>query len=285
MKNESLYLNKKLQQDHVYVKSEIKPFKELTGIEGRKGYEQVIISEGKVVNVVSNQYGHLPNEKFFAEVEAKLINADIDYKERSINRDNRSFVVDYILNDDRYKVNVKNGEDEITPMLRFVNSYDGTNRTSGSFGFYRKVCKNGLHIAHTEIGFKAKHTGNIIEVVLPEISNLVNLFIENEYYTLTKNFDKMSNKPILDVKDFVKRTADKLGVFQFEASKQNPEPSLNARLVLDVIETESEILGVKPNLWLGYNAFNQVLHEKLKKSFEVQKNLDGKIFNAVLEMA
>ncbi|WP_335964886.1 hypothetical protein [Galbibacter sp. PAP.153] len=29
-------------------------------------------------------------------------------------------------------------------MLRFINSYDGSEKTSGHFGFFRKICANGL---------------------------------------------------------------------------------------------------------------------------------------------
>jgi hypothetical protein len=39
------------------------------------------------------------------------------------------------------------------------------------------------------------------------------------------------------------------------------------------------------NLWLGYNAFNEMLHGKLKKSFEQQRNLDGKLLQLVTNMA
>ena len=71
---------------------------------------------------------------------------------RSINRDNRSFAVDYILSDENWIVKVKNVNDKLRPMLRFTNSYDGSCRTSGHFGFFREVCSNGLHIAQSEIG-------------------------------------------------------------------------------------------------------------------------------------
>jgi len=57
---------------------------------------------------------------------------------------------------------------------------------------------------------------------------------------------------------------------------------LNARLVLDVINKESKMLKTKPTAWLGYNAFNEVLHGKLKKTFEAQKQLDAKIFEFCL---
>jgi hypothetical protein len=272
-----------LQNDNVYVSNSIVNLDTLTGMPSRKGLEQAVISNGKIVNVVSQSYGHLPNEKFFGEVENQLKLANVEYVKRAINRNDSSFAVDYILNDDSFIINTSQ-KDSIMPMLRFTNSYDGTNKTSGHFGFFRKICANGLHVAQSNIGFGLKHRGEIVEVVLPEVSQLIQKFFANEYYTLSRKFEVMNSKEITDLKGFVKLTAEKTNLFKFEASEKNPEPSLNARKIMEGIEREADILGVKPNLWLGYNAFNELLHDKLKKTFEQQKNIDSKIFDTVLEM-
>lgn len=283
--NERIYLNKVLQNDNVFVSSEIKSLSSLTSLPVRRGLEKVVISEGEIVNIVSDSYGHLPNEKFFYSVEEKLIDSGVNYVTRSINRDNRSFAVDYILKDESCYVNIKNGMDNITPMLRFTNSYDGSNKTSGHFGFFRQVCSNGLHVAHSVVGFSVKHRSEIVDIVFPEIKTLVAKFMDNEFYSLQRKFDVLAETPISDLRDFVKYICGKTGLFQYEASEKNPEPSLNSRLVMDSINRESNLLNTNPNLWLGYNAFNEVLHGKLKKSFEQQKQIDGKIFNTVFEMA
>ncbi|RZK18785.1 MAG: DUF932 domain-containing protein, partial [Flavobacterium sp.] len=251
----------------------------------RRGLQNVIISNGEIVNVVSDSYGHLPNENFFIEVERKLIEADIEFISRTINRENRSFCADYILNDARYKITLKQSNDIIQPMLRFTNSYDGSCKTSGHFGFFRKVCANGLHVAHSKIGFSAKHRGSIQKIVVPEIKYLVEKFMDNEYYSLQKKFEVLANKPIMDIEKFVKTTADELNVFKYEASAKNPTPSLNARLVINTINREKALLKEQnANLWLGYNAFNELIHGKLKKTFEQQQQLDSRIFDYVLSL-
>lgn len=275
-------LTRLVQQD-VFTSNEVKSLTQLTGLPVRKGMEKAIISGGEIVNIVSNSYGHLPNEIFFTQVEEKLINAGVEYVTRSINRDNRSFAVDYILNDDTYHVNVKNGKDTILPMLRFTNSYDGSCKTSGNFGFYRKVCSNGLHVAHEKIGFSVKHRGNITEVVLPEIKAIVTKFMDNEFYSLHKKFEVLAERPITDLSEFVKFTANDVNIFMFEKSKDNPAPSLNAQTVINTIQREANLLGVQPNMWLGYNAFNELLHGKLKKTFEQQRILDNKLLNSVMQ--
>lgn len=237
MKNEMLIETQNfkhaLRNDNVYGKNQVVSLETLTGMPVRKGLENAIVCEGQLVNVVSKSYGHLPNQKFFTEVEVKLIDEGIGYVTRSINRDNRSFAIDYILSDDKLVVKVKNGVDKLRPMLRFTNSYDGSCKTSGHFGFFREVCSNGLHVAHSKIGFSVKHRGNIAQVVLPEITDLVTRFMDNEFYSIHQKFEVLAEKPIKNLNDFVKVTAEHFKLFQFECSDKNPNPSLNARLVLD----------------------------------------------------
>jgi hypothetical protein len=269
------------RQDNVLVDSSIVPLQSLTGIASRRGLENAIICENQIVNVVSNSYGHLPNEKFFLGVEEKLIDADIYYQQRSINRDNRSFVVDYVLADDRYKVAVKGEQDVLRPMLRFVNSYDGSCKTSGSFGFWRKVCDNGLHVAQTHIGFSVKHSGAIADIVMPKLDEIVAKFMDNEFYSLKRKFEVLAERPVYNLEDYVKFTAKTSGLFKYESSDKNPEPSANARFVFDVIERESKLLNTRPNQWIVYNAFNELLHGKLKKTFDQQRTLDERLFETI----
>jgi len=269
------------RQDNVLVDSSIVPLQSLTGIASRRGLENAIICENQIVNVVSNSYGHLPNEKFFLGVEEKLIDADIYYQQRSINRDNRSFVVDYVLADDRYKVAVKGEQDVLRPMLRFVNSYDGSCKTSGSFGFWRKVCDNGLHVAQTHIGFSVKHSGAIADIVMPKLDEIVAKFMDNEFYSLKRKFEVLAERPVYNLEDYVKFTAKTSGLFKYESSDKNPEPSANARFIFDVVERETKLLNTRPNQWIVYNAFNELLHGKLKKTFDQQRTLDERLFETI----
>jgi hypothetical protein len=285
MSTERLYLNRTLQNDNIFVKNAILPINQITDYPSRKGLDKVILSENKIVNFVSNSYGHLPNEDFFYKVEEMLTLSDIKYITRSINRENRSFAVDYILNDDRYCVNVKNGTDKIRPMLRFTNSYDGSCKTSGKFGFFREVCSNGLHTAKTDIGFSLRHKGNIKEMVLPAIYNTICQFMENEFYEIRKKFEVLADFKVIDPKELVKQIAEETKIFKYECSEKNPLPSLNARTVIETIEREQRNFKEDANLWHVYNAFNELLHTKLKKTFDQQEKLDKVLFNAVLEYA
>ncbi|MEH6765871.1 MULTISPECIES: hypothetical protein [Flavobacteriaceae] len=69
-------------------------------MEPRRGLENAIISNGKIVNVVSNSYGHIPNELFFKKAEQLLKVADLKYRKRIINRNDRSFITDFVIEDE-----------------------------------------------------------------------------------------------------------------------------------------------------------------------------------------
>jgi hypothetical protein len=74
----------------------------------------------------------------------------------------------------------------------------------------------------------------------------------------------------------------KLSLIKYEASDKNPAPSLNARFILDVVNRETKMLNTKPNKWIVYNAFNELLHGKLQKTFDQQKQIDERLFDVIL---
>ncbi|WP_418603578.1 DUF932 domain-containing protein [Hwangdonia sp.] len=278
-----MYLSN-LQQDEIFVSSEMKSLKSLTQMESRRGLENAIISNGKIVNVVSNSYGHIPNQLFFKKAEQMLLDAGLNYHKRSVNRNDRSFIIDFIIEDSN-QFKLKNKEDLILPMLRFKNSYDGSEKTSGHFGFYRKVCSNGLHVSQAEIEFSIKHSKNNTELIMPRMNGLFDKFLNNEFYTIVKKFEKLKDFKIIDTKEFVKAILDKTKLFRYECSDKNEEPSKKSREVLETLNYEALLLNDEPNLWLGYNAFNAMLHNTLKKTFSQQEKWDKKLFNEIYEMA
>lgn len=274
-----MYLDN-LRKDDVYVNTAIKRLNLLTGMPNRKGLEKAVISNGKIVNVVSENYGHLTNQDFFGKAESLLKQEGLNYERHSINRDDRSFVVDFIITDTE-SLTVHQGQDKILPLLRFVNSYDGRERTSGHFGFYREVCSNGLHIAKADIHFSIRHTKNCSKLVLPKLRSLLTTFLKNDYYELSGKFSSMAEIQLLDTAEFVKDILEITNLFKYESSDKNPEPSKRARKVIEIIDNESLITATPPSLWSGYNAFNQVLHNELKKGFGQQRKLDMEIFESV----
>lgn len=276
-----MYL-KKLVQDEIFTGSELKSLNEISGITTRRGLENVIISNGKIVNVVSKSYGHIPNEVFFKEAEEMLVQANLKFHKQTINRDDRSFITDFII-EDQNQFKVKN--DLILPMLRFKNSYDGSEKTSGHFGFYREVCSNGLHVAKTEVEFSVKHSINNTNLIMPRLKGLFEKFLDNEFYTIVNKFQKMKEIKLLDTSKFVQEVLERTKLFKYEMSDKNDSPSKKSREVIEILSNEALFLNESPNLWLGYNAFNSVLHNSMKKSFSQQEKIDKKLFNDIYEMA
>ena len=277
-----MYL-KSLQQDEIFVSNEMKSLKSITVMESRRGLENVIISNGKIVNVVSNGYGHIPNELFFKKAEQLLLDANLKYQKRTINRNDRSFITDFIIEDDN-QFSLKNGQDKILPMLRFKNSYDGSEKTSGHFGFYREVCTNGLHVAQAEIAFSIKHSKNNTDLIMPKLNFLFDKFLDNEYYEITRKFREMEEIELIDTKAFVKDILEKTKLFRYECSDKNDSPSKKSRELLDMIAEEGQDYYATPTLWDGYNAFNWMLHNTLKKSFSQQEKLDKILFDEIYAM-
>ena len=278
-----MYLNR-LQQDEIFVLNEMKTLKSITGMDSRRGLENAIISNGKIVNVVSNSYGHIPNELFFKKAEQLLLDADLKYHKRTINRSDRSFITDFII-EDKNQFSLKNEQDKILPMLRFKNSYDGSEKTSGHFGFYREVCTNGLHVSQSEIAFSIKHTKNSIELILPKLDLLFEQFMSNEYYEITKKFRQLEEIELIDTKAFVKEILEKTKLFRYECSDKNDQPSKKSRELLDLIDEEGRGFHSTPTLWDGFNAFNWMLHNTLKKTFSQQERLDKILFDEIYAMA
>jgi hypothetical protein len=251
----------------------------------RQGWDKAVYSGGSLVNLVGKSYSVLSNENFFGEIEKQLEDKDIKVITRSINRDNRAFCRDHILADDRYSVIVKNSKDEIRPMLSFTTSYDGSTKTQGRFGFFRKVCNNGLFTTTSEIGFSIKRRGDLEYIVIGEVEKLIQKFMDNEFFEIKKKFEVLAETPILDLSKYVKMVCNETNIFQFEKSKENESPSKTAETVISLIKYEAKLLNTESNLFLGYNAFNNVLHNKMKKTFNSQYDCDVKLFNHHMELA
>ena len=123
-----MYLNH-LQQDEIFIPSAIKSFESITGIKSRRGLENVIVSNGKIVNVVSKSYGHIPNELFFHKAEQLLVDANLKYRKRTINRNDRSFVMDFIIDNDNL-FELKNKQDLSIIRGLYLYGHPGSGKTT-----------------------------------------------------------------------------------------------------------------------------------------------------------
>jgi hypothetical protein len=279
------------KSDNIYPKVEVVNIAEKTGYKMRPGLDNFIVVDGEVVKVASKDYGLAENRQFFGAFEQKLDDAGILYTKRATNNRNRNFKVDYILQDESFHIAVGpkltgKAKDYIKPMITAINSYDGSQQTIGGFAGFREVCSNGLHVAEMQVGFKVRHRGNIIEIVMPKIEDVIAQFMDNEFYSLHKKFEVLAESPVPNINEFVKYVLGKTGLAKYEKSEKQPdEPSKAAEHIISTMQTESEKLGTAPNLWLGYNAFNEYIHNANNKLFTLKEEADKKMFATIMEMA
>ena len=310
--SQRIYLNREDQNDDVFGSVEMFDSKDFFG--GREvasKMEKVIISNNRVVNTCSSSYGLLPNQDFFGKMEEELVLEGLKFKTRSFNHNDSRFSVDYILNDDSKVITVNdqrnNGvDDTIVPMIRLTNSYDGSLKTAGYLGFFRKVCHNGLHMTTTQLEFKVKHTKGKMKLFIPNIEQLVQRFLSNEMYFIQDKIQKMQTHFIDEkqIESWIKELAKQERVW-IDNSEENylkrlqkaeqsgkditkvapAKESPNIETVKSILIRDAETTGVEPNAWLLYSAFNEFIHSNTSQVFTNQKELDTKVFNSIAEIA
>lgn len=277
---------------NIFVNASMMEFSKISDYPSTDNIKNAIISNGKVVNMVSDSYGFISNQDFFGGFEQKLRDEHINFEARYKNYDDVRFTADYILEgsllvkpefQSKYA-----GTDMIKPKLRLTHSYDGKTSTAGYFGFFRQVCSNGLHVSKEELAFKTRRTKANIEIIYPTMSEMIENYKKNEQVSIIRKFEVLAEKTISksDLIKVVNNIVTTTDLFKFEKSDKNIEPSKNAQFVLDVIAKESEILNTKPNAWIVYNAMNEWIYsdERNKKNDDMRRNLDIKVFNKVEQM-
>ena len=309
---ERIFLNREDQNDNVFGTVEMFDTKEFFG--GREvasKLDKVIISNNKVVHTCSPSYGLLANQDFFGKMEEELVLEGLNFKTRSFNHNDSRFSVDYILNDESKIITVNdqrnNGiDDTIVPMIRLTNSYDGSLKTAGYLGFFRKICHNGMHMTTTQLEFKVKHTKGKMNLFIPNIEQLVQRFLSNEMFFIQDKIQKMKTHFIDEkqieswIKELAKqdrvwadnseenylmrlRKAEESGkdISKVAPAKESP----NIEIVKNILIRDAESTGVEPNAWLLYSAFNEFIHSNTSQVFTNQKELDTRVFNSVAEIA
>jgi hypothetical protein len=257
---------------------------------GSDSINNVIISNGKIVNLVSDSYGFIKNQDFFGGFEEILKSEHIKYEMVQKNYADRQFTVDYILEGELF-VNSKFAEkyknsDMIKPKLRLTNSYDGKVNLAGYFGFFRQVCSNGLHVSTNDLAFNIRKTKKNLEIVFPSMTEMLENYKKNDMVKIFRKFEVLAEKTIKkeELNHIIKNLST--NIFMFEKSEKNHEPSINANFVLDVIARESDLLKVKPNAWIVYNAMNELIYsdDRNKKTDSQRRSLDVNLFANVEEL-
>jgi DNA-binding Xre family transcriptional regulator len=251
-----------------------------------------ILSNGKIVNMVSADYGFISNQDFFGKFEQKLREERIQFEAKYTNYDDARFTADYILDGELFIKPEHKGKygivDSIKPKLRLTNSYDGKVPLAGYFGFFRQICSNGLHAQVNDLAFQKRRTRSNIEIIFPTMSEMIEQYKKNDQVKIFRKYEVLAEKTIKksELENIVKHFITSENLFKFEKSDKNPEPSIQSQFVLDTIAKECDTLHVKPNAWIVYNSINEWIYsdERNKKDDGMRRNLDLKVFNKFEKM-
>lgn len=254
------------------------------GINARNA--KCIVSNGKVVNMVSKSYGFISNDDFFGGFENVLEDEHINYSKEITNYEDSRFTVDYVL-DGQFQIGEehkgKYSNDTLQPKIRLTHSFDGLVNTAGYFGFFRKICDNGLHVATTELAFKIKRTIGNTKIIFPAMKKMIEDYKANEMVTLVKTFQVLQERKLNNIEiDLLLKDLSK-DVFRYDISDKNEGKSKNILLVEEIIEREALALNQSPNAWLLYNAMNEVIYsnERNKKNDGKRRDLDRLVFQRI----
>lgn len=215
-----------------------------------------------LINTVSDRYRLTPVSEHLEQIESAIsecFGSAYTAKFKMVNFS--KFYVDYILNEKlTFRV------DDLQPRLRFQHSYNGKLKTSVEIGIYRVICENGattLERLESAISFK-NTIGNY---------NSLKSFVCNSLERLNKSNTLKVYEVLADraVPDFASRILEVANVSKF--------PKKQIELVTEKLAHESELLNVKPNDWLIYNAFNYQLNhnEEIQAHDEFKFSIDNRI--------
>jgi len=200
-------------------------------------------THGKTYAVVSH--------KFVIESTIKLLQQSNFIIKNSIYRANKSCnVAQGVIYIEPMNNNpIFDGEDDLSMMFAWTNSYDKTTRFQCAIGAYVDVCSNGMICG--EMSFARKHTGTAKQEIYAQITNQI-MSAEKTFIDIIRDKDQLKNTPLN-----LKNQSELLG--RLYCDEELLEPSH-----LSVIKTEmkkaSYDYGVdKENAWAFYNHVTHAL--------------------------
>lgn len=199
---EQIKMKKNKQSDVVYTGFDIEPLSfEVVGktlfdsngfeIPDKKAIFRVDNEDSHYLSTVSANYPIVKNSDIVNKIEAGFNFKDTDVK--TILSNNGAVMQRmYTIND--YSVEVKKG-DEISPVIRIVNSYDGSNAIGFFIDAVRLVCTNGMMSIKQFMSMSYRHFGNKFDVDL-FAANAAKLIHGFDIYS--NNWKKWTNEPVTE---------------------------------------------------------------------------------------
>ncbi|MEM6338969.1 MAG: DUF932 domain-containing protein [Pseudomonadota bacterium] len=225
--------------------------------------------QNKITQFCGNNYQLIKNEDLFLPVHDKLVSvfgsSGFDTKVESY--DDRRFYVEFEVRNSIFEVIDK---DELCPVIRMRNSYDGWLKQSVSFGYNRLICTNGLTAFDEEMSFSKKHhkLSGLLDLnkVLEQIET-IEIKIER--------FKKLTDRVVTpqELETILKTVKE---------SKSIKYPAKMLQSAKYIAQKEAAKLQTEMNAWLVYNGLNYPLnHHETKLLPEEASKIDSKVLASI----
>lgn len=234
-----------------------------------------------LLNVCSDIYELVENDKIFPAIEEILRTAGIEFDVTYKMIDFSRFYADYTIKTGG--VSVGNRKDKIFPVIRVTHSYNGLLKYKITFGWFRLICSNGLIVPvegkeEQNITIVGKHTKQILQSL--------NTLLE-KIKTFTKNTDKYKERFEVMADRSVKNWSDRI----IEVMAASGVGKRGFSQITERINFESgELYNGQVSDWLIYNAFNYHIFNattKEGKPYDTAPNLrhdqDKKVFDTLFK--
>jgi len=152
---------------------------------------------GDLLGVVSPKYKLIQNHEVVGVFDEFFSGLDVMSVTDKVSGTGGKWLREYILNDDKYTVQIGDKKDELKTKVTVGNGYDGKTSVFMNFSAWRKVCSNGMFGWKQLIGRKFSHFTNGI---LDHLGNAVN-FGFNEMQGNFETWDAWSRQKFTE-KDF-----------------------------------------------------------------------------------
>lgn len=256
----------------IYFDAELQPVEQwMPGFEFDKDITHCVVvkpREGvhRVVNFCSADYNLQTNQSIvdpFLQEMGKYYEVKTHVKMKGFSQ----FFIDLIILN---KPSVVHKGDTFNPMVRIVNSYDGKLKYQFQLLVYRMVCSNGLTVPETHKSYKLMHTPGLSDVtnydhILKDVSEFI-----ADMGQVTEKFQELLGQPVKSLESRIDAVIEDTNF-----------PSTYKEEVMMIAERELVSLeGQKPNDWVVYNAFNNILNHStdLKAKESKKEELDREVF-------
>lgn len=225
-------------------------------------------TEKRIVSMCSEDYCLIPNNQIFPSFEKEL-SGHFEIKPKYLEKNLSQFYVDYqLVNTEHLNLH----SDECIPMIRVHHSYNKASSFSVSFGYYRKVCSNGLWLFRSEGESTFKHFVGNEKVIYNQIIKSAYHFVDKAKEN-KKMFEKLWDHQVVNVEQRIEEVIKKTGYLK------RVQQEIVARALIEQAQLSTL------NDWIIYNAFNfQLNHNTNINSPEERKmQIDREVFEFLMK--